>query len=192
MAKNDKKHFSLNIWVSLVAKIWLIWLKYGSSFFIFIFKMTNPGLDVFAKVKGYSPWPATILEQTSNNKYKVYFFGTYEVGFVKNDQIWDFDEYVEEFSKKYSKKQIYAKALEEVREKRNGKYKPGENVFTQVRKQPPWPAKIIAAISKDTFYILFYGKSETLEEVTVGNMWKYEENCDVFSEKYKKCVYTCM
>ena len=55
----------------------------------------------------------------------------------------------------------------------------------QVRKQPPWPAKIIAAISKDTFYILFYGKSETLEEVTVENMWKYEENCDVFSEKYK-------
>ncbi len=40
---------------------------------------------VFAKVKGYRPWPAKIVSVVSK-KYSVYFYGTEEVG--KNIKAW--------------------------------------------------------------------------------------------------------
>jgi hypothetical protein len=39
----------------------------------------NVGDFVFAKVKGYRPWPAKILSVASK-KYSVYFYGTKDIG----------------------------------------------------------------------------------------------------------------
>jgi len=32
----------------------------------------------FARVRGYQPWPARIIEKKNGNKYQVTFFGTYD------------------------------------------------------------------------------------------------------------------
>lgn len=56
----------------------------------------NPGAKVFAKVRGYPPWPARIegcADETPNKmKYHVYFYGTGETAVVKNQDVFDFVE----------------------------------------------------------------------------------------------------
>jgi len=43
---------------------------------------------VFAKVRGYPPWPARVSGIKAAGKYHVYFFGTYETAVIKKEDIW--------------------------------------------------------------------------------------------------------
>uniref|UniRef100_A0A0A9WME0 Hepatoma-derived growth factor-related protein 2 n=1 Tax=Lygus hesperus TaxID=30085 RepID=A0A0A9WME0_LYGHE len=56
----------------------------------------NPGAKVFAKVRGYPPWPARIEgcadETPKKEKYHVYFYGTGETAVVKIQDVFDFVE----------------------------------------------------------------------------------------------------
>ena len=49
------------------------------------------GEAVFAKVKGYIPYPAKILGRQENTKkemYTVFFYGTQETGVVGRSMVW--------------------------------------------------------------------------------------------------------
>lgn len=59
-------------------------------------KMFNIGDLVFAKVKGYPPWPAK-LTKYNNKKFNVYFYGTGETANVKLDDIFPYVESKEKF-----------------------------------------------------------------------------------------------
>ncbi|CRL04976.1 CLUMA_CG018193, isoform A [Clunio marinus] len=50
------------------------------------------GQHVFAKVKGYSPWPAKITKVIAKNRYRVYFYGTGETASVKSEDLDLYDE----------------------------------------------------------------------------------------------------
>nr|CAD7423045.1 unnamed protein product [Timema monikensis] len=56
-------------------------------------KNFSPGDKVFAKVRGYPPWPAMVEESLVDNatpskaKYKVYFYGTAETATCKGDDL---------------------------------------------------------------------------------------------------------
>ena len=53
----------------------------------------SPGDYVFAKVKGYPPWPAQVLAQASKSTaFRVYFFGTYENANVKKNDLWPYNQ----------------------------------------------------------------------------------------------------
>ena len=53
----------------------------------------SPGDYVFAKVKGYPPWPAQVLAQASKSTaFRVYFFGTYENANVKKHDLWPYNQ----------------------------------------------------------------------------------------------------
>ncbi|KAF6208655.1 hypothetical protein GE061_017113 [Apolygus lucorum] len=56
----------------------------------------SPGAKVFAKVRGYPPWPARIEgcadETPKKEKYHVYFYGTGETAVVKIQDVFDFVE----------------------------------------------------------------------------------------------------
>ena len=48
---------------------------------------------MFAKVKGYPPWPAQVLAQASKSTaFRVYFFGTYENANVKKNDLWPYNQ----------------------------------------------------------------------------------------------------
>ena len=53
---------------------------------------------IFAKVKGYPAWPACVTGPTDakGTRYKVYFYGTYETGVVKREEMWHFNEKTKE------------------------------------------------------------------------------------------------
>uniref|UniRef100_A0A6M2DWH1 Putative hepatoma-derived growth factor-related protein 2 n=1 Tax=Xenopsylla cheopis TaxID=163159 RepID=A0A6M2DWH1_XENCH len=67
---------------------------------------------VFARVRGYPPWPARIVEV--GLKYKVIFFGTKETGLIKIEDIFNYEENRESFKKKFSKRKYYQEALSEI------------------------------------------------------------------------------
>ena len=53
----------------------------------------SPGDYVFAKVKGYPPWPAQVLALASKSTaFRVYFFGTYENANVKKNDLWPYNQ----------------------------------------------------------------------------------------------------
>ncbi|XP_059614499.1 hepatoma-derived growth factor-related protein 2-like [Phlebotomus argentipes] len=70
---------------------------------------------VFAKVKGYPPWPAKIVKLSGNKKYNVYFYGTGETGYIKVEDLF---AYVESKAKlateKHMKKPQFKEAIEQI------------------------------------------------------------------------------
>lgn len=52
----------------------------------------SEGQLVYAKVKGYSPWPAKITKVIGKHKYGVYFYGTGETGNCKSEELDPYDE----------------------------------------------------------------------------------------------------
>eukprot|EP00088_Acartia_fossae_P008305 TRINITY_DN1395_c0_g1_i7.p1 TRINITY_DN1395_c0_g1~~TRINITY_DN1395_c0_g1_i7.p1 ORF type:complete len:465 (+),score=147.97 TRINITY_DN1395_c0_g1_i7:47-1441(+) len=74
----------------------------------------KPGDLVFAKVKGYPAWPAKVTS-VSSNKYKVFFYGTYEIATLKNEDIWFYtEERAEKFGSKYKKKKGYPEGMYQI------------------------------------------------------------------------------
>ena len=69
---------------------------------------------VFARVKGYRAWPAKIQKISSPGKYYVFFYGTYQYGVVKKQDVWLFDTVTIEKWGKKGKNKIFDKALNEI------------------------------------------------------------------------------
>ncbi|XP_026474928.1 hepatoma-derived growth factor-related protein 2-like [Ctenocephalides felis] len=67
---------------------------------------------VFARVRGYPPWPARIVE--TGLKYKVIFYGTAETGYIKIEDLFNYEENRESFKKKFAKRKNYQLSLNEI------------------------------------------------------------------------------
>jgi len=75
----------------------------------------NAGALVFAKVKGYPPWPARITGLGSKDRYKIYFYGTYEIATVKGEDIWPYNpETKAKFAPKNLKRKGYSEGLDQI------------------------------------------------------------------------------
>uniref|UniRef100_T1IXA1 PWWP domain-containing protein n=1 Tax=Strigamia maritima TaxID=126957 RepID=T1IXA1_STRMM len=64
---------------------------------------------VFAKVRGYPPWPARIDEahegaKPGTNKYDIFFFGTHETAVLGNKDIFPYDKFKDKFGKQQKRK----------------------------------------------------------------------------------------
>jgi len=70
---------------------------------------------VFAKMKGYMPWPAKVMKRSGGGKYRVKFYGSFDIG--RNLKLGDVYKY-EEFRYKYQMSpkitKIYKQALREI------------------------------------------------------------------------------
>jgi len=74
-----------------------------------------PGALVFAKVKGYPPWPARITGLGSKDRYKVYFYGTYETATLRSEDIWPYNpETKEKFAPKNMKRKGYPEGIDQI------------------------------------------------------------------------------
>jgi len=65
------------------------------------------GDRVFAKVRGYPPWPARvdgITEVQGKNRFHVFFYGTYEVAQVKGEDLFCYEDNKEKFGKPQKRK----------------------------------------------------------------------------------------
>ena len=79
---------------------------------------------VFAKLKGYRPWPAQITTiDSATGKLSVFFYGTYETGQFSNDKnIWKFEDSTKEkfgqvSNSKRKADRLFLKGLKELEEK---------------------------------------------------------------------------
>lgn len=68
----------------------------------------GPGNKIFAKVRGYPPWPARVegvADETPNKmKYHVYFYGTGETAVCKQEELFPYVENREKYGKPMKKK----------------------------------------------------------------------------------------
>ena len=73
---------------------------------------------VFAKVKGYPPWPACVTypNDAKGAQYKVHFYGTSETAVVKKEDMWIFDASTKD---KYGKQKRkgFLEAMDEIENK---------------------------------------------------------------------------
>lgn len=68
----------------------------------------GPGDKIFAKVRGYPPWPARVEgvadETPSKMKYHIYFYGTGETAVCKQEELFPYIENKEKYGKPMKKK----------------------------------------------------------------------------------------
>ncbi|XP_037926674.1 hepatoma-derived growth factor-related protein 2 isoform X2 [Hermetia illucens] len=75
---------------------------------------------VFAKVKGYPPWPAKITKIASK-KYNVYFYGTGETANIKLEDLFGYVDSKEKFAtEKNMKRNNFREAMEQIEAALNG------------------------------------------------------------------------
>ena len=75
----------------------------------------NVGDLVFAKVKGYPAWPAKVTAVISSGKYSVFFYGTYEVGNSKPEQMWSYNKRnLDKFGPPNKHKKWYSEGLYQI------------------------------------------------------------------------------
>ena len=75
----------------------------------------EPGALIFGKVKGYPPWPARITGLGSKDRYKIYFYGTYETATLRSEDIWPYNpETKEKFAPKNMKKKGYPEGIDQI------------------------------------------------------------------------------
>ena len=78
-------------------------------------KTYNAGDLVFARVKGFPPWPAKITHIAAKDKYNVYFYGTYETAALKHNDLFDMTkENQDKFIAKNEKRRFYMKGIIEL------------------------------------------------------------------------------
>ena len=173
-----------------------------SSFFLTMTKRQFSAGDlVFARIQGYPAWPARVTIPTSGDKYNVFFYGTYEEGTTRAEDMWPYNQkYLARFgtisSQKY--REVYQEALQQIEhtpeiavqeeEEDRVEFSVGELVFTRVKGHPVWPARVIGKISEDNYKVFFYGTSK-LGYFKPSEMWPYNKKyLDRLGplEKYKK------
>ena len=70
---------------------------------------------VFAKVKGFPAWPARIVANRPGAKFKVFFYGTYEVADIKKNDIWPYTpENKAKFGPPNIKRKGYSEGLQQI------------------------------------------------------------------------------
>merc|ERR1712141_311466 len=70
---------------------------------------------VFARIKGYRPWPGRVLEIPNPKKASVFFFGTYDVGMVNLNDLWPYNDVnKDKFGKTKGKNKQFEQALLEI------------------------------------------------------------------------------
>ncbi|XP_052847925.1 PC4 and SFRS1-interacting protein [Drosophila gunungcola] len=70
---------------------------------------------VFAKVKGYPPWPAKITKSNNNKKYNVYFYGTGETANIKVEDLFPYADNKEKFAtEKIMKRAKFIEAIDQI------------------------------------------------------------------------------
>ena len=78
-------------------------------------KVFTVGDLVFAKVKGYPAWPARVTGRTTGGKYCVFFFGTFEVGNMKPEEMWPYNKkFLDRFGPQNMKKKWYSEGLYQI------------------------------------------------------------------------------
>ncbi|CAG9766010.1 unnamed protein product [Ceutorhynchus assimilis] len=76
----------------------------------------KPGDKVFAKVKGYPPWPAKVVSDLGRNKFNVLFYGTQETGKIKQEDLAFYLKYKNSYVHKYVKRAGYLDAVKQIEE----------------------------------------------------------------------------
>jgi len=70
---------------------------------------------VFAKVKGYPPWPARVTSVKSS-RYKIFFYGTLETATLKKEDMWPYNQENEDkFAPKNLKRKWYSEGLDQIK-----------------------------------------------------------------------------
>ena len=70
---------------------------------------------VFAKVRGFSPWPARITGLGPMDRYNIFFYGTYQTATVKSKDIWHYtQETKEKFGSRKIKSKGYTEAIDQI------------------------------------------------------------------------------
>jgi len=78
-------------------------------------KVFDEGNLVFAKVRGYPAWPARVMAVISSGKYSVFFYGTYEVGNIKPEQMWPYNKTnLDKFGPPNKHKKWYSEGLYQI------------------------------------------------------------------------------
>jgi len=78
-------------------------------------KIFDVGNLVFAKVRGYPAWPARVTAVISSGKYSVFFYGTYEVGNIKPEQMWPYNKVnLDKFGPPNKHKKWYGEGLYQI------------------------------------------------------------------------------
>ena len=78
-------------------------------------KTFSSGDLVFAKVRGYPPWPARVTASADKNssKFHVFFYGTYETAVCKKEELWHYDDATKaKYGKNKSK--MFPEAMDEM------------------------------------------------------------------------------
>ena len=71
---------------------------------------------VFAKVRGYAAWPARVTGLAGSGKYSVFFYGTYEVGNIKPENMWPYNEKnLDKFGPPNMRKKCYSEGLYQIK-----------------------------------------------------------------------------
>nr|KAF7425102.1 hypothetical protein H0235_007540 [Vespula pensylvanica] len=78
------------------------------------------GDKVFAKVRGYPPWPAKVEKVTDPNsknaKYSVYFYGTGETAVCKVEELFTYTENKAKFGNKALRRKFFHEGLQQLEE----------------------------------------------------------------------------
>lgn len=83
-------------------------------------KIFNVGDLVFAKVKGYPPWPAKIIK-IEKKKYNVYFYGTGETANVKLEDLFVYSDTKDKYAtEKIMKRKGFKEAIIQIESALNG------------------------------------------------------------------------
>ena len=78
-------------------------------------KVFTVGDLVFGKVKGYPAWPAKVTGRTCGGKYCVFFYGTFEVGNMKPEEMWPYNQkFREKFGPPNMRKKWYSEGLYQI------------------------------------------------------------------------------
>ncbi|XP_031846904.1 JIL-1 anchoring and stabilizing protein isoform X3 [Nomia melanderi] len=87
------------------------------------------GDKVFAKVRGYPPWPAKVEKvidpNSKNSKYSVYFYGTGETAVCKVEELYTYIENKAKFAKPIRRKFFHEGLLQLEQELKNDRSKSG-------------------------------------------------------------------
>ncbi|XP_076245523.1 JIL-1 anchoring and stabilizing protein isoform X2 [Calliopsis andreniformis] len=90
------------------------------------------GDKVFAKVRGYPPWPAKVEKvidpNSKNTKYSVYFYGTGETAVCKVEELYTYIENKAKFGKPLRRKFFHEGLLQLEQELKNDRNKSAANI----------------------------------------------------------------